>query len=356
MRVNLVLNPANRSWIIQKIAEELAQHLVPYEVRASLTESPEHDADLVHHMSWAFANVATPQPSTMFITHLDDLYKLNEVRSALASKVDIGICMSSDTMQQLERHGVPNSSLYFISPAHDATAPGRRIVIGITSRVYPDGRKREVLLHGLAQRMRLDLFEFQIFGAGWESTAAQLETAGALVRHARESEDYRHDYEAIRKALPHFDYYLYLGMDEGSLGTLDALYAGVPTIVTPQGFHLDLPGGITHAVVTLDDLERVFRQIAAQREQRVASVRDLSWSAYAAKHARLWKALHAGAPLPTLQRTTPMVDAAAQDAREMLRQRSVWINAMQPRRMLSALSHLPVLAHARKLINRQRFK
>ena len=181
MKINLLLNPANRSWIIQKIAERLADELGPLGVEASITDAPDPNAALVHHMSWAFANVRTPQPSTMFITHLDDVYKLNQVRATLAAEVRVGICMSRDTMQQLAAHGCPADSLYFISPAHDGLIAPRRIVVGITSRVYPDGRKREVLLQQVAQRMDLSPFEFRIFGLGWEPTNAVLEAAGAKV-------------------------------------------------------------------------------------------------------------------------------------------------------------------------------
>lgn len=355
MKINLLLNPANRSWIIQKIAEMLVMHLAPLGMRATISDTPDPSADLVHHMSWAFANLSTPQPSTMFITHLDDVFKMNQVRATLASNVDVGICMSSDTMRQLERHGVNAQSLYYIGPAHDGSIRPRRTVIGITSRVYPDGRKRESLLHGLAQRMRLDGFEFHIFGNGWEPTIRWLEAAGASVRYFGESNDYRQDYQKILESLPGFDYYLYLGLDEGSLGTLDALCAGIPTIVTPQGFHLDLPNGITHPVVTLEDLESVFRSIATAREARVAAVQGLTWSAYASKHEQLWSAILKSEPYPALpqrQAVTP----ADQVLLDGLRQRRLMAQSMQPRRILSAVSHWPALRVLRNAIDRARLK
>jgi len=47
------------------------------------------------------------------------------------------------------------------------------------------------------------------------------------------------DYEVYKELIPTLDYYLYVGKDEGQMGFIDALAAGIPTIVTPQGFHLD---------------------------------------------------------------------------------------------------------------------
>jgi hypothetical protein len=355
MKINLLLNPANRSWIIQKIAEQLGDQLRRHGAEVSITDVPDAQADLVHHMSWAFANIRTPQPSTMFITHLDDLFKLNQVRAMLAAEVRVGICMSSDTMRQLITHGCPETALHFISPAHDGLVAPRRIVIGITSRVYADGRKREALLQQVAQRMDLSNFEFRIFGLGWEATNTKLEAAGAKVTYFGETDDFRKDYDTLQSTVPTFDHYLYLGMDEGSLGTLDALAAGVSTIITPQGFHLDLPGGITHPVVTADDLERVFTAIAAPARARAASVAGLTWATYARRHLALWTAIVEGSVLPRLPDAVEGA-AAGHAATQQLRQRSVVANALSPRRLLSAVSHWPGLRGARRMIDRMRLR
>lgn len=353
MKINLLLNPANRSWIIQKIAERLAEELRPLGAEVSITDVPDPQADLVHHMSWAFANVKTQQPSTMFITHLDDLYKLNQIQSMLTGLVRVGICMSSDTLRQLQAHGCDPDSLYFISPAHDGLIEPRRIVIGITSRVYPDGRKREALLREVAGRMDLSAFTFRIFGLGWQPIIESLRQAGANVEYFGESDDFRKDYEVLQAAIPHFDYYLYLGMDEGSLGTLDALGAGIPTIITPQGFHLDLPHGMTHPVVSGNDLLKVLTDLAQQRQLRINAVAGLTWTHYAQRHLALWRAIKQGQPLPPLTEAPEMhgIDLAALAEQ---RHRQVMANARSPRRMLSAISRLPGLRTLRRWVDRAR--
>ena len=130
-------------------------------------------------------------------------------------------------------------------------------------------------------------------------------------------------YEAILGRLTHFDYYLYMGWDEGSMGTLDALAAGVKTIVTPQGFHLDLPGGITHSFHDGRELVEVFRSIAADRQQRIDSVKDLTWTEYARKHAIVWRALLDGRSLAdvTPAGAAPIAPAAVSAARRRVRGR-----------------------------------
>lgn len=356
MKINLLLNPANRSWIIQKIAENLARDLEGSGVATSISDTVDDSADLVHHMSWAFANVQTRQPSTMFITHLDDLFKLNQVRAMLEREVKVGICMSSDTMRQLQQHGCRPQSLCYISPAHDGGIPPRRIVIGITSRVYPDGRKREAVLQEVARRMDLSAFEFRIFGLGWDETNEVLRAAGAQVAYFGETDDFRKDYETLQAAIPHFDYYLYLGMDEGSLGTLDALAAGVATIVTPQGFHLDLPDGITHPVISADDLAAVFAKVQAERQTRIAAVSGLTWAHYARSHAEVWQAILAEAPLPVRASNTVAAPSALVSAMEAQRRAMARRNALSPRRMLSALSHHPLLKPARRHLDSLRLR
>lgn len=347
--VNLVLSPSNKSWIIGKIAERLAEELTAFGEDVTITEDPVDGADFVHHMSWAFARHKTDAPSSMFITHLDDIFKMNEVRDTLSRYVDVGICMSRDTMDQLRDHGVPETSLTFVNPAHDGLPQTRRTVIGLTTRLYPDGRKRESLLVQVARRMALDGFEFQIFGGGWDKVIPPLEAAGAFVIYHPESLDFRADYARILDALQRFDYYLYLGMDEGSLGTLDALAAGVQTIITPQGFHLDAAHGITHPVVTADDLERTFRAIDEPRRLRQAAVAQWTWRAYADHHREIWNAIIEGEALPA----QPIVCTRSEKA-QRYRRTSVYANALSPKRMLSALSHIDALSGLRRRIREAR--
>jgi MoaA/NifB/PqqE/SkfB family radical SAM enzyme len=75
------------------------------------------------------------------------------------------------------------------------------------------------------------------------------------------------------------------------MGVLDALAAGIPTIVTQQGFHLDIKGGVTYPVDNLEDIIRAFNEIAEKRRQLVMSVSTWTWENYAAKHIEIWKDL-----------------------------------------------------------------
>lgn len=279
---------------MEKFARRLLEHLPAFGVDADLGVESSGDADVNHWILYHEVTGPKRGLTSILITHVDDPLKRALLRRDLQHHADAGVCLSRDTLDQLVAAGIPPERLCFVTPAHDGLVQPRRLVIGMTSRLYPDMRKREHLLLDLAEAIRLDDFHFMFFGSGWERIVPHLERAGATVDHRSDSGDYARDYRAIVEAIPHFDYFLYTGMDEGSLGLMDALAAGVPTIATPQGFHLDLPGALTHAFHTRDDLIAAVARIAAARRQRIDGVKSLTWARYAEAHATLWRTLMRG--------------------------------------------------------------
>jgi hypothetical protein len=303
--VRIVLDDANSIWILGKMALRLADELRSEGWDVSIADEPSVEADVNHWMSYMHpwtrylgepgyfrSDFRLPGAvHTVLITHIDDALKLRSLREVMGRFADRGICLSSMTAAKLADWGVPSGKLRVAVPATDAAAKPRRTVLGFTTRLYPDGRKREHVLVDAARRLDLSPFRFEIFGRGWESVLPVLQHAGADVAYDAGTEDAIADYRRIEERLPFFDYYVYLGEDEGSMGFLDALAAGVKTIVTPQGFHLDVPGGITHAVRSADDLVAVLSLIAQETRTRADSVRGRTWAAYAAEHAELWREL-----------------------------------------------------------------
>ena len=276
-----------------KIANRLGEQLSRLGWTVSTGESAAADADVNHFVLFLEEFGVCRGVATVGITHVDDREKVRLARLAV-ERADLGICMSTATVRQLVDEGIDRSKLCYVLPALDSGLVPRRIVVGITTQVYPDGRKREHLLTRLASEMDLSSFRFEIFGSGWNAVGDRLRNAGAEVLHDEDTGNLAAGYDSIRRRIPFFDYYLYLGLDEGSLGTIDALAAGVKTIVTPQGFHLDLPQGITHPVASYDELRAVFQGIVEERNSRVRAVEHLTWLRYAQQHDRIWRLLLAG--------------------------------------------------------------
>ena len=197
--------------------------------------------------------------------------------------VEMGICMSSDTVRKLTRSGIPREKLCYVNPAHDGVIKPRKLILGITSKVQPSGCKRENILRELADQISPTDFKFSIMGAGWDEIVNELRSKCIEVDY------YDHfDYELYCELIPGLDYYLYFGQDEGSMGFVDALAAGIATIVTPQGFHLDAEGGITYAFNEVKELATILAEIAQQKKRLTNAVSSWTWSEYARKHLLIW--------------------------------------------------------------------
>lgn len=290
MRVHIVCYEDVHAWILGKFALKLQENLTALGVRTDISKRSDRTADVNHHIIYFDYDATVSSLDTVMVTHIDFHWKLARLAVQLQS-AEMGVCTSRETMENLAAQGLPRERLCFVNPAHDFAVAPRPLKLGITSKVQASGCKRENLLvealEALGPSGPTD-FCLEIMGAGWDAQVERLRAIGYAVawRPAFNRPEYL-------KLIPTLDYYLYVGMDEGSMGTLDALAAGVPTIVTPQGFHLDVPGGIDHPFVTAAELTWVLRGIAekrrAQVEARVHSVASLTWRNYAKNHLLMWE-------------------------------------------------------------------
>jgi glycosyltransferase involved in cell wall biosynthesis len=282
-----------RGWIIGKFAARLREELAALSVTADVAQTPDPSSDINHHLVYVdVAGNAGPH-DTVMVTHVDDLASIRLLRRQVEAGAT-GICVSRDTMTQMVRMGLPAGRLCYALPAHDEVLRPRPLLIGIATRLYPlDGRKREGMLLELASSIRSDDFRFVIIGSGWERIVAAM-------REKSFSVEYHPDFDAATypDMMQSLDYYLYLGTDEGSMGFIDSLAAGVPTIATPQGFHLDAAEGLTQTFSTIEDLRQVFADIARPRRIRAESVAAWTWPNYARKHLDIWTFLLTGRRVP----------------------------------------------------------
>jgi hypothetical protein len=217
-KVSLVLPRFSRGGILEKFALRLGEHLPSLGFEPVISDQPLPEAAINHWL--IYHNVGGKyQRGSFMITHVDSFWRLRMVRKALHT-TDFGICLSKDTLNFLAEKGVPAQQLRAITPGYDGDIKPRRVVIGLTTHLYPNKCKREDVLLEVCQKRRLDDFRFVIFGNGWEPVLPVLLDAGAEVEHTPGTQDYLADYQKIKAAVPFFDYYLYMGLDEGSMGIL----------------------------------------------------------------------------------------------------------------------------------------
>lgn len=279
--------------ILGKFNSRMEEELLKLGVDVKITDKYDPNADINHYPLYTFVNHPNynHEHDTFMITHVDCASKIELLRTRLKS-YGMGICMSRQTMDFLASCGVPREKLCYINPAHDHVIKPRKYVVGLTYKVYEDCRKRDTFLLDIAKNIDTEYFRFIIMGEGWEKIVDSLREIGVEVEYYD-----KFDYDKYLAIVPTFDFFLYFGYDEGNMGYLDALAAGVETIVTPQGYHLDAKDGISYSCDTLRDYVKAFDDIAMRKKRKVEAVEDWTWENYTKKHLEIWNYLLERVPL-----------------------------------------------------------
>ena len=278
------------SWIIGKFARKLQEELLKLGQEVDIADEEEPKADVNHYVFYGdLARICNNHGTvrTSMVTHIDcslkkDLLKLQTQNGVLC------ICMSNETVNKLSSWGIEREKLCYVNPAQDGEIKPRKIILGITNRCYYgfDLRKRDDLILEVCRHLEARFFKLKIMGAGWGEIVSQLEQLGFEVEYYAEFN--REIYKTLMTSL---DYWIYYGFDEGAMGYLDALAAGVKTICTPQGYHLDTGCGLTYPCSKIDDFARALKQIQEEKRKIVDAVKDWTWENYAKKHLEIWNYL-----------------------------------------------------------------
>jgi hypothetical protein len=281
MRVHIVnYEEGQNNGILTKFAVKLHEELKKLGTDTSIGARPDVNADINHHVNYLPYHYENSPKSinTLMVTHIWEGYKLTAIKEGMQT-ADMGICMSSQMPKWLNRQGILRKKLTYVLPAHDRK-PRRHQVVAILTNVYPDGCKRAEMFTELCKTIDYNKFAFRIMGSGWTDILVPLVADGLQV-------DYFEKFEAdiSQKILDSSDYALYFGEDEGSMGLLDAVNAGVKVIGTPQGFHLDMK--LDYSFTTQDELNEIFMYLNPNR------VEGWTWDKYAANHLKIWKEIYA---------------------------------------------------------------
>jgi hypothetical protein len=282
VKIHIACHGDISGWILGKFANKLEEYLRSFGDEVTIGQDADPLAEVNHHIAHYYTLSPASGIQTQMITHIDSIMKFNALKQQL-SIAEVGICMSQETVNNLVSGGIPRTKLCFINPAHDSVLVPRRRRVGIVTRVYDDGRKREHLLGKLADHIHPKDFEFVIMGTGWEPQIELMRQKQFTVQFFPDF-----DYEEYVHLLPLLDYFMYFGEDEGQMGFIDALAAGVETIVVPQGYHLDVDDAISYPFRTLDELIKVFLAIAEKNNRLPDKVADWTWENYAKKHREIW--------------------------------------------------------------------
>jgi glycosyltransferase involved in cell wall biosynthesis len=285
-------------WILRRIAHEIADRTTRFEAVTHPAREPVRDRpDCIFYSDW---NHYWRQPREIrripfvaLVTHLDRFaFRVAIMARQPGARI---ACMSDRYRRMLRWYGVPAHKLLLSPMGIDldrfqplpADALGPRIRIGILGRLYPDGRKGEVLLQRIVRRLDPARFEIHIVGDRWESRLANLQAGGLMVQYSQnvaEAELPRH--------VAALDVLLITSRREGGpIPALEALACGVPLVSRPVGYVPDLlaalpaAGGIFHssarAVSLLCDAQSMKANLARQHGSCRTMLETYSWRAFA---------------------------------------------------------------------------
>lgn len=262
--------------ILSKFAIKTTENLIDLGHDARISAVPAQDYDVNLHINYLpYKHENSPNTiNALMVTHIWEGYKLDALRKGMQT-ADIGICMSNDTLEQLVKWGIPREKLAVVLPAHDGHIPRHKIV-SILTNVYPDGCKREQMFTELAKTLDNNKWAFRIMGSGWNDLLVTLVANGLQVDYFASF-----NYDLHKQILESSDYSLYFGVDEGSMGLLDAKNAGLKLIAPNVGFNIDV--GVDYPYETQEQLNSIFIELGKN------PVEGWTWKKYAEEHVLLFK-------------------------------------------------------------------
>jgi len=273
MKVNLVnYEMAFTDGILSKFAWKMSEELDKLGIRNVVTNQSDSRYDVNHHIIYLnYKHV--PSVNTLMITHVNTQEKFMTLAEAMKT-ADKGICMSQQMINELVPRGISREKLAYVVPAHDSRS--LPIPVAILTNVYPDGVKRERMLNELAKHIDGKRFIFRIMGKNWDIDS--LKETGLTVEYYPEF-----DRDVQDSILLNSKYYLYFGLDQGSMALLDAMQAGVKTIAPLDGYHNH--SGVDYPFFTQDELNAIFINL------QKPALEDWTWERYTKEHLKIWDEL-----------------------------------------------------------------
>lgn len=242
MKIFINMYQYSNDWIMGKIACDIMETSLSlgYECRCGKFEDYQGE-EVVYHLAY---HQAVPLPNakhnSVFYTHMNDI--LNEKNFVgMKDQFDSFICMSPEDAEYLIGLGFDSKKVYGMTlPVRNTYI--KPISIGIFSACYPDGRKNESWLIEYCKKTKeAQLVNWVFVGPGWGRVVNELESVNCSSEWHNVSRKMPYEYQFQQNQLANLNYYIYMGMDGGAMGTYDAYAQDVPLCVTFDGFHKSIP-------------------------------------------------------------------------------------------------------------------
>lgn len=279
------MDVASQNWILEILGNDICDSLRSrgYTCRKGLYEDYDGE-DISFHMWWIEAEPHTQAKlNVVFVTHTDDAYKEYKLKG-MKDKFDLFFCMSPEDEQFLIELGFDKSKVFGINlPVRNTYV--RPITIGIFSRCYPDNRKKEEwLLNFCKSNPNAKLVDFVFIGAGWADFVKELSSLGCSFQWHNVSRDMPYEYMYQQLKLSNIDYYVYMGMDGGAMGSYDAYAMGTTLCISDDGYHKGIPD-IDYPFSTEEEFDCQLGKIVDRQKRKLEFFSANSVSNYVANIA-----------------------------------------------------------------------
>ena len=268
------------SWIMGKIADDIQQEATKLGLKCRQGAYEDYDNEdicyhLNHHIAAPFKNA---KHNSVFYTHLNDSLQ-EKAFYETRDHFDSYICMSPEDAQYLIELGFPKEKVHGrILPIRNSYI--KPLSVGIFSRCYPDGRKNEKwLLDYCATNEEAKNVNFVFLGDGWGKTVDMLNQIGCSFEWHYASRNLPYEYQFQQNKLAALDYYIYMGMDGGAMGTYDAYAQNVPLCVTFDGFHKAIPY-LDYSFDNEETFKTQFDSIVKRHAQRLSFFKNNTTTIY----------------------------------------------------------------------------
>lgn len=286
-------------WILNFLATDIRNALNDFGIDCNIGSFEDYNGEEVYFDF--FYNSAVPMKgakhNSVFFTHINLSINEKYILTPLKDKFDSFICMSPEDAEFLIELGFNENKVF------GRTLPIRNnyikpVTIGIFSSCYFDGVKNEQwLIDYCSTHEFAKLANFIFIGRDWGRVVKALNEYNCSSTWYNITRSLPYEYQYQQNLLSQFDYYIYMGMDGGAMGTYDAYAQGVPLCVTFDGFHKSIP----HLEYSFDNKEGFYKQldyILVQQKERLDFFKNNSSDKYVKWLFDVWSGKHKMAITP----------------------------------------------------------
>lgn len=239
---SVFIREAGSNWILKILGDDIFHGLksLGYSCRKGPYEDYKGE-EITFQMWWRHAQpYKEAKLNAVFITHTDDSIKEFDL-TRMKDQFDVFVTMSPEDAQFLLELGFEKNKVFGLNlPVRNTYV--KPLTMGIFSACYQDHRKNEHWLQEYCMNHDLaKLVNFVFIGKGWGSFVSNIEESGCSFQWVNISRKMPYEYIYQQLLLSQVDYYLYMGMDGGAMGTYDAYAMGLRLCVSDDGYHKSIP-------------------------------------------------------------------------------------------------------------------